>query len=310
MEPDAFVVIVPGTGDPAVEIWSIDGFSDEPLVRDLTKHYMNIQVLVLEHGLPVNGKDFNRWTQVRDSSHAMMQLIYEYREENNTKAMSIPMVFLGHGIGGIFIKDFFWKSSSPELRGFPSQWHQNLVNNTVGVIFLGTPHLTSENIADHENIMGLVTRPPTSRRTKSIDRKLLDLDLQNVYLRLLSEEFDTYIRAHRPDLPVLSIWDGRESKAMQVEEHKLLGRRWKAEKYVIVTYELAKIGLPNEQMMVADCDHYELCTHYNPEFRQRLIAFCQEKLLEAHGRMLGRPGSSSVASTDVLGEGSKVPSPW
>ena len=160
------------------------------------------------------------------------------------------MVFLGHGIGGIFIKDvsllnqgsrrdeaddgqFFWKSSSPELRGFPSQWHQNLVNNTVGVIFLGTPHLTSENIADHENIMGLVTRPPTSRRTKSIDRKLLDLDLQNVYLRLLSEEFDTYIRAHRPDLPVLSIWDGRESKAMQVEEHNLLGRRWKAEKYVV-----------------------------------------------------------------------------
>ena len=44
---------------------------------------MNVQVLVLEHGLPVNGKDFNRWTQVRDSSHAMMQLIYEYREENN-----------------------------------------------------------------------------------------------------------------------------------------------------------------------------------------------------------------------------------
>lgn len=166
------------------------------------------------------------------------------------KAMSIPMVFLGHGIGGIFIKDvslfnhgsrcdegddgqFFWKSRSPELRGFPSQWHQNLVNNTVGVIFLGTPHPTSENVADHENIMGLVTRPATSRRTKSIDRKLLDLDLQNVYLRLLSEEFDRYIRAHRPDLPVLSIWDGRESKAMRVEEHKLLGRRWKPEKYVV-----------------------------------------------------------------------------
>jgi len=237
-----------------------------------------------------------------------MQQLHEYREQTNT--MSLPMVFLGHGIGGIFIKDFFWKSGSLGLRSFPAQWHKDLVNNTVGIVFLGTPHPTNENKADHENILGIITRPPTSRRSKTIDRKLMDLDIQTGYVRSLSEEFDKYMRESLPTLPVLSVWDGRETKAMRVEETKLLGRRWKAEKYVVVTYELAKIGLPNEQMMVADCDHYELCTHYNPEFRQRLIAFCQEKLLEAHGRMLGRPGSSSVASTDVLGEGSKVPSPW
>jgi hypothetical protein len=59
---------------------------DEPLVRDLTKYFMNIQVLVLEHGLEVNGKDFNRWTQIRDSSHTMMQLLHEHREQTNVRS--------------------------------------------------------------------------------------------------------------------------------------------------------------------------------------------------------------------------------
>jgi len=160
------------------------------------------------------------------------------------------MVFLGHGIGGIFIKDvsllshrsrrveadegkFFWKSGSLGLRSFPAQWHKDLVNNTVGIVFLGTPHPTNENKADHENILGIITRPPTSRRSKTIDRKLMDLDIQTGYVRSLSEEFDKYIRESLPNLPVLSVWDGRESKAMRVEETKLLGRRWKAEKYVV-----------------------------------------------------------------------------
>jgi hypothetical protein len=61
--------------------------------------------------------------------------------------------------------------------------------------------------------------------------------------------------------------------------------------------------------MVADCDHYQLCTHNNPEFRQKLIGFCHEKLLEAHGRMLGNPGSLPMAASTVLSDEATVPSP-
>jgi len=128
---------------------------------------------------------------------------------------------------------FFWKSSSLELRSFPAQWHKDLVNNTVGIVFLGTPHPTPENKADHENMMGIITRPPTSRRSKTIDRKLMDLELQTRYVCSLSNEFEKYIRESLPNFPILSIWDGRESKAMRVEETKLLGRRWRPEKYVV-----------------------------------------------------------------------------
>jgi hypothetical protein len=166
------------------------------------------------------------------------------------QTISLPMVFLGHGIGGIIIKDvspfnhelkreetdkdqFFWKASTPDLRGFPSRWYEDLVNNTVGIIFLGTPHFTPENIADQENIVGLITRPPTSRRSKTIDRKLLDMDIQTGYVHSLSKEFHRYIRESCPEMPVLSIWDGRESRAMRVEMTKVLGRRWTPKKYVV-----------------------------------------------------------------------------
>ena len=81
---------------------------------------MNIQVFALEHDLRVNGKAFRRWDQLRESSHTMMQLLHEHREQTGVgtytlektsssnripQTMSIPMVFLGHGVGGLIIKD-------------------------------------------------------------------------------------------------------------------------------------------------------------------------------------------------------------
>jgi hypothetical protein len=128
---------------------------------------------------------------------------------------------------------FFWKSGGAELRDFPTRWHEDLVNTTVGIIMLGAPHLTPANRADQENILGVVTRPKTSRRSKTLDKELMDLDWRTEYVRSLSEAFEKYISQFLPDLPVLSIWDGRESKAMRVEETKLLGRRWRVEDYVV-----------------------------------------------------------------------------
>ena len=72
----------------------------------------------------------------------------------------------------------------------------------------------------------------------------MDLELQTRYVCTLSNEFEKYVRESLPNLPILSIWDGRESKAMRVEETKLLGRRWRPEKYVVchkqITYATTK----------------------------------------------------------------------
>ncbi|KAH6866343.1 hypothetical protein BKA58DRAFT_459978 [Alternaria rosae] len=222
--------------------------------------------------------------------------------------MPIPMVFVGHGVGGMIIKGIFWKSGGPQLRTFPSRWYEDIVHKAVGIALLRTPHLTKTNSTDRERILGVTTRPPTSRKSEPLLRKLLDLE-DTEYFRSLPEEFDKCIGQSVPCLLILSVWDGRESDAMRVEKTKL-GRRWRAEKSVIVIHELAKMGLPNEEMMVADCNHHQLCTLSNPEFRKKLIGFCQEKLLEAHGRKLGGPSSSSVTLNNILGEGSNVPSPW
>jgi hypothetical protein len=62
----------------------------------------------------------------------------------------------------------------------------------------------------------------------------------------------------------------------------------------IVEDDLAKMGLPNEEMMVADCDHYQSCAYNDAQFRQMLVDIHHEKLSESHGRVLGRPERSSM----------------
>ncbi|KAG9196049.1 hypothetical protein G6011_01170 [Alternaria panax] len=183
---------------------------------------------------------------------------------------------------------FFWKSSLAELRDFPTRWYEDIVKNAAGLILLGTTHLTHENhlLGYHENTPGLVTRPDTPKRYNTLSKELMDLNWRIEYVRALSGKFDKYVHQYIPDLPVLSVWEGQESKAMRLEESKrLLSRKWEEVHYTVVAGDLAKIGLLNEERMVADCDHYQSCTHNNAEFRQKIIGFCYEKLLEAHGRM-------------------------
>ncbi|KAM7200864.1 hypothetical protein V8F20_005106 [Naviculisporaceae sp. PSN 640] len=47
-----------------------------------------------------------------------------------------PIIFIGHSLGGILIKDALCKASVP---GSPSH-HKQIFDNTYGIIFLGTPH--------------------------------------------------------------------------------------------------------------------------------------------------------------------------
>jgi hypothetical protein len=67
---------------------------------------MNIQIIVLEHGLKINGKEFHRWTQVRELSHTMMQLLHEYREQTDVSSYTLKTSY----------------SSNQKCRRCPYQW--------------------------------------------------------------------------------------------------------------------------------------------------------------------------------------------
>ncbi|GAV82035.1 PGAP1 domain-containing protein [Cephalotus follicularis] len=90
---------------------------------------------------------------------------------------SRPVVFVTHSMGGLVVKQMLYKAKSENI--------DNLVNNTVGIVFYSCPHFGSK-LADMPWRMGLVFRPaPTIGELRSGSPRLVEL---NDYIRTLHKK--------------------------------------------------------------------------------------------------------------------------
>ncbi|XP_021767646.1 uncharacterized protein LOC110732042 [Chenopodium quinoa] len=90
---------------------------------------------------------------------------------------SRPIVFVTHSMGGLVVKQLLYQAKTENL--------DNLVNNTVGVVFYSCPHFGSK-LADMPWRMGLVLRPaPTIGELRSGSPKLVEL---NDFMRQLHKK--------------------------------------------------------------------------------------------------------------------------
>ncbi|KAE8653978.1 hypothetical protein F3Y22_tig00117056pilonHSYRG00609 [Hibiscus syriacus] len=90
---------------------------------------------------------------------------------------SRPVVFVTHSLGGLVVKQMLYKAKTENM--------DNLVNNTVGVVFYSCPHFGSK-LADMPWRMGLVLRPaPTIGELRSGSPRLVQL---NDFLRRLHKK--------------------------------------------------------------------------------------------------------------------------
>ncbi|KAH7567378.1 hypothetical protein JRO89_XS07G0061300 [Xanthoceras sorbifolium] len=88
-----------------------------------------------------------------------------------------PVVFVTHSMGGLVVKQMLYKAKSDNIN--------NLVNNTVGIVFYSCPHFGSK-LADMPWRMGLVLRPaPTIGELRSGSPRLVEL---NDYIRHLHKK--------------------------------------------------------------------------------------------------------------------------
>ncbi|KAM6546996.1 hypothetical protein CsatB_027732 [Cannabis sativa] len=79
-----------------------------------------------------------------------------------------PVVFVTHSMGGLVVKQMLYKAKTENF--------DNLVNNTIGVIFYSCPHFGSK-LADMPWRMGLVLRPaPSIGELRSGSAKLVELN--------------------------------------------------------------------------------------------------------------------------------------
>ncbi|GKV04677.1 hypothetical protein SLEP1_g16802 [Rubroshorea leprosula] len=88
-----------------------------------------------------------------------------------------PVVFVTHSMGGLVVKQMLYKAKAENI--------DNLVNNTIGVVFYSCPHFGSK-LADMPWRMGLVFRPaPTIGELRSGSPRLVEL---NDFLRQLHKK--------------------------------------------------------------------------------------------------------------------------
>ncbi|XP_057973847.1 uncharacterized protein LOC131161870 isoform X1 [Malania oleifera] len=79
-----------------------------------------------------------------------------------------PVVFVTHSMGGLVVKQMLFKAKADNV--------DNLVNNTIGIVFYSCPHFGSK-LADMPWRMGLVLRPaPTIGELRSGSSRLVELN--------------------------------------------------------------------------------------------------------------------------------------
>ncbi|KAI4316730.1 hypothetical protein L6164_024681 [Bauhinia variegata] len=79
-----------------------------------------------------------------------------------------PVVFVTHSMGGLVVKQMLYKAKEESF--------ENLVNNTVGIVFYSCPHFGSK-LADMPWRMGLMLRPaPTIGELRSGSTRLIELN--------------------------------------------------------------------------------------------------------------------------------------
>ncbi|TYH87732.1 hypothetical protein ES332_D01G139500v1 [Gossypium tomentosum] len=144
---------------------------------------------------------------------------------------SRPVVFVTHSLGGLVVKQMLFKAKAENM--------DDLVNNTVGVVFYSCPHFGSK-LADMPWRMGLVLRPaPTIGELRSGSPRLVQL---NDFLRRLHK---------RQMLQVLSFC---ETKVTPIVE----GYGGWAFRMEIVPIESAYPGF-GELVVLESTDHINSC---------------------------------------------------
>ncbi|KAK0647013.1 Alpha/Beta hydrolase protein [Cercophora newfieldiana] len=235
------------SGKPALDIVAIHGLNghwqkswtnrrdtSELWLRDLLpEKFPGARIMSFEYDARAVGAISS--AGVREHADNLIKLLRNEREDNEDK--NRPIVFIGHSLGGIIIKQALKKASDEGKKNGPGQADAlDIANSTKGLIFFGTPHRGSNEAEWAEVISGVVST--TMNRPKS---ELLET------LRSNSDELMNISEDFAPLAPRYAIASFYEANV-----HPVLGR-------VVVEKASAVMGLPHEETMMLGGDHSSMC---------------------------------------------------
>ncbi|KAI0100891.1 Alpha/Beta hydrolase protein [Nemania sp. FL0031] len=223
--PNMDVVAIHGLNGHYMDTWKEK--SGVMWLRDLLPEKLpNARIMTFKYDASVTSMSTS---SVRDIANNLMQSLFDKRTGPDQKYADVPIVFVGHSLGGIVIKQALVLAKDDGR--FP-----DITRNTKGLVFLGTPHRGAD-LAQWavliKKIGGAVINHP--------DKKLLKtLQTHSDELYKITEDFC-------PVSSKYAIFSFYEENA-----YLIWGK-------VVVDKDSAVMGLPNEDKMMIRGTHTSMC---------------------------------------------------
>ncbi|SCO75796.1 uncharacterized protein FRV6_00008 [Fusarium oxysporum] len=222
-----------GDANPAVVFWPVDL---------LSKDFPDSRILVFGYDSKITKYSAGAVSENSVFSHAK-DLLFALSLE---RPLDRPLICVAHSLGGIIFKEMLSRSSSSSRCE-----HQNILESVEAVIFLGTPHRGSVDIA----AKGEVARSLLSAFGVATTPVILDsLGLKNTDLERVQEEFSR-------------LWHTSNFRVKTFQEGLILP---KLGKKVVPEYS-SLLGNYREHAETLQADHLEMCRYSgkdDPNYRK------------------------------------------
>ncbi|KAG4291608.1 hypothetical protein FPRO06_13829 [Fusarium proliferatum] len=219
--------------NPAVVFWPVDL---------LSRDFPDSRILVFGYDSKITKYSAGAVSENSVFSHAK-DLLFALALE---RPLHRPLICVAHSLGGIIFKEMLSRSSSSTRRE-----HQNILESVEAVIFLGTPHRGSVDIA----AKGEVARSLLSALGVATTPVILDsLGLKNTDLERAQEEFSR-------------LWHTSNFRVKTFQEGLILP---KLGKKVVPEYS-SLLGNHREHAETLQADHLEMCRYSgkdDPNYRK------------------------------------------
>ncbi|CVL12480.1 uncharacterized protein FPRN_15076 [Fusarium proliferatum] len=256
--------------NPALVFWPVDL---------LSKDFPDSRILVFGYDSKITKYSAGTVSENSVFSHAK-DLLFALALE---RPLHRPLICVAHSLGGIIFKETLSRSSSSTRRE-----HQNILESVEAVIFLGTPHRGSVDIA----AKGEIARSLLSASGVATTPVILDsLGLKNTDLERAQEEFSR-------------LWHTSNFRVKTFQEGLILP---KLGKKVVPEYS-SLLGNHREHAETLQADHLEMCRYSGKddpnyrkvagEIRSTYLLITTTNKLESLGRW-GERNNSPVPSVGM-----------
>lgn len=209
---------------------------------------------------------------IYDLSDSLLLAIHHMRKTEKGASVR-PLIFIGHNLGGLIIKRLF-------IRATASEAHRDIAQNTLGVLFMGTPHRGSSVIA-WGNVMSKILRAAGV----SVNSELLrQMKGDSRFPQILHEDFVLSVSRR---FAMYSFYETIQTQPL---------------KRIIVDRSSAVMELPNEHVISLQATHAELCKYSSADdMNYKIVVNALQHLCKAKAKPNLLPDDAPSMDTTTSG---------